>query len=99
GAQEHRSNAVNVAPGRTRADMLGPFPARLICGATNCHAAEMHKLEAPFLHHTNFVRSLEGFENNRYLLAAHGNSTPPITGTQISQIFTDSESQNSSEQN
>ena len=42
---------LNVAPGRAnaRADVLAPFPARLVCGATDCQPAEMHKFEFPFL--------------------------------------------------
>jgi hypothetical protein len=31
----------------------------------------MHNLEATLLHDANFVRRLEGFENDRYLLVAH----------------------------
>src|SRR5439155_14769586 len=72
-AGKHQANMFNIAPRRahTGADVLAPFPARLICGATNCHAAEMHKLEPAFLHHANFVRRLEAFEKNRNLLAPH----------------------------
>jgi hypothetical protein len=32
------------------------------------------QLELPFLHHAHFIRRVERFENDRYLLAAH----PPL---------------------
>src|ERR687892_342394 len=72
-AGEYQSNMLNIAAGcaHARSDVFAPFPARLVRGATDCHPAEMHNLEATLLHDANFVRRLEGFENDRYLLAAH----------------------------
>src|SRR5882757_2003663 len=54
-----------------RADVLTPFPPRLIHRTTNCDSAEMDQLEFAFLHHAHFVRSVERFQNDRYLLAVH----------------------------
>src|SRR5258708_12597221 len=55
----------------TRADVLAPFPSWLIRGTTNCDSAEMDQLEFPFLHHAHFVRSVERFQNDRYLVPVH----------------------------
>ena len=63
----------NVAAGcaDARADVFAPLPAWLICSAANRHPAEVHQFEATFLHDANFVRRLERFQDDRYLLAAH----------------------------
>src|SRR6187431_485584 len=58
----------------TRADVLAPFPPRLIRRTTNCDSAEIDQLEFAFLHHAHFIRRVERFQNNRYMLAAH----PPL---------------------
>src|SRR5258707_7148849 len=55
----------------TRADVLAPFPPRFIRRTTNCDSAEMDPLKFPFLHHTHFIRRVERFQNDRYLLAFH----------------------------
>src|SRR5678816_136103 len=54
-----------------RADVLAPFPPGLIRRTTNCDSAEMDQLEFAFLHHAHFVRRVEGFQNDGYLLAVH----------------------------
>jgi hypothetical protein len=58
----------------TGADVLAPFPPGLICRTTNCDSAKPDQLEFPFLHHAHFIRRVERFENDRYLLAVH----PPL---------------------
>src|SRR5262245_38763042 len=58
----------------TGADVLAPFPSGLVCRTTNCHSAEVDQLEFPFLHYAHFIRRIERFQNNRYLLAVH----PPV---------------------
>src|SRR6266850_5348013 len=55
----------------TRADVLAPFPPRFIRRTTNCDSAEMDPLKFPFLHHTHFIRRVERFQNDCYLLAFH----------------------------
>src|SRR5262249_17776498 len=55
----------------SRADVLAPFPPSLIRRTTNCHSAEVDQLEFPFLHHAHFIRRVERFQNDRYLLAIH----------------------------
>src|SRR5947207_1916715 len=55
----------------TRADVLAPFPPRFIRRTTNCDSAEVDQLKFPFLRHARFVRSVERFENDRYLVAVH----------------------------
>src|SRR6266536_5431536 len=55
----------------TRADVLAPFPSWLIRRTTNCDSAEMDQLEFAFLHQAHFIRSVERFQNDRYLLAFH----------------------------
>src|SRR4029077_18144603 len=55
----------------TRTDVPAPFPSWLIRRTTNCDSAEMDPLKFPFLHHTHFIRRVERFQNDRYLLAFH----------------------------
>src|SRR6476659_7314919 len=55
----------------TRTDVLAPFPSWLIRRTTNCDSAEVDQLEFPFLHHAHFVRSVERFQNDRYLVPVH----------------------------
>jgi hypothetical protein len=52
-------------------NVLAPFPPGLIRRTTNCDSAEVNQLEFAFLHHAHFVRSVERFQNDRYLLAVH----------------------------
>src|SRR5882724_2711615 len=54
-----------------RADVLTPFPPGLIRRTTNCDSAEVDQLEFAFLHHTHFIRRVERFQNDRYLLSFH----------------------------
>ena len=54
-----------------RADVLAPFPPRLIRRTTNCDSAEVDHLEFAILHHAHFIRGVERFQNDRYLLAVH----------------------------
>ena len=81
--RENKPDMFNGATGRTntRADMLAPFPPWLIRRTANCDSAEMHQLKFPFLHHAHFIRSVERFQNNRYLLAVH----PPLNIETCSQ--------------
>src|ERR1044072_2150570 len=53
------------------ADVLAPFPPGLICRATNCESAKVDQLEFAFLHQPHFIRLLERFKNDSYLLAVH----------------------------
>jgi len=46
------------------ADMLGPFPARLIGGAPDDHRTQMHKLELALLELTHFVGCVEALEDS-----------------------------------
>src|SRR5258705_7661579 len=55
----------------TWADVLAPFPSWLIRRTTNCDSAEMDPLKFPLLHHTHFIRRVERFQNDRYLLSFH----------------------------
>src|SRR5258708_36103435 len=55
----------------TRTDVLALFPSWLIRRTTNCDSAEMDPLKFPFLHHTHFIRRVERFQNDRYLLSFH----------------------------
>src|SRR4029077_8420013 len=71
-----RKNEPDMFNGTTRcanawADVLAPFPPGLICSTTNCHSAEVDQLEFPFLHHAHFIRRVERFQKDRYLLAVH----------------------------
>src|SRR6266576_5073340 len=54
-----------------RADVLAPFPPRFIRRTTNCDSAEVDHLEFAILHHAHFIRDVERFQNDRYLLAVH----------------------------
>src|SRR5438876_9441988 len=53
------------------ADVLAPFPPQLIRLTTNCDSAEVDHLEFAILHHAPFIRGVERFQNDRYLLAVH----------------------------
>src|SRR6266700_3446980 len=55
----------------TRTDVLAPFPSWLIRRTTNCDSAEVDHLEFAILHHAHFIRSIERFQNDRYLFAVH----------------------------
>ena len=76
GSRENKPDMFNGTTRRanTRADVLAPFPPWLIRRTTNCDSAEVDQLEFPFLHHAHFIRSVERFQNDRYLLAVH----PPL---------------------
>ena len=52
-------------------NVLAPFPPGLMRRTTNCDSAEVDQLEFPFLHHAHFVRSVERFQNDRYLVPVH----------------------------
>ena len=71
--RENKPDMFNGTTGRTntRADMLAPFPPWLIRRTTNCDSAQVDQLKFPFLHHAHFIRRVERFQNDRYLLAVH----------------------------
>jgi len=71
--RENKPDMFNGTTGRanTRADMLAPFPPWLIRRTTNCDSAQVDQLKFPFLHHAHFIRSVERFQNDCYLLAVH----------------------------
>jgi len=73
GSRENKPDVFNGTTRRanTRADVLAPFPPGLIRRTTNCDSAEVDQLEFAFLHHAHFIRSVERFQNDRYLLAVH----------------------------
>jgi|SRR6185436_15564790 len=73
GSRENKPDMFNRTARRadTGADVLAPFPSRLICRTTNCDSAEVDQLKFPFLHHAHFIRSVERFQNDCYLLAVH----------------------------
>src|SRR6478672_7495462 len=73
GSRENEPDMFNGTTRRahTRTDVLAPFPSWLIRRTTNCDSAEMDPLKFPFLHHTHFIRRVERFQNDRYLLAVH----------------------------
>src|SRR6478735_8454350 len=75
-SRENKPDMFNGTPCRanTRADVLAPFPSWLIRRTTNCDSAEVDQLEFPFLHHAHFIRRVERFQNDRYLLTVH---SPP----------------------
>ena len=52
-------------------NVLAPFPPGLIRRTANCDSAEVNQLEFPFLHHSHVIRSVEGFQNDRYPFAIH----------------------------
>jgi hypothetical protein len=76
GSRENKPDVFNGTSRRAnaRADVLAPFPPRLIRRTTNCDSAEVDQLKFPFLHHAHFIRSVERFQNDCYLLAVH----PPL---------------------
>src|SRR5512132_406868 len=73
GSRENEPDVFNGTTRRAnaRADVLTPFPPGLIRRTTNCDSAEVDHLEFAFLHHAHFIRSVERFQNDRYLLAVH----------------------------
>jgi len=72
-SRENKPDMFNGTPRRanTRADVLAPFPSWLIRRTTNCDSAEVDQLEFPFLHHAHFIRRVERFQNDRYLVPVH----------------------------
>src|SRR4029434_3111013 len=73
GPRENKPDMFNGTTRRAnaRANVLAPFPPRLICRTTNCNSAEVNQLEFPLLHHAHFIRRNERFQDDRYLLAVH----------------------------
>ena len=76
GSRENEPDVFNRTTRRanTRANVLAPFPSWLIRRTTNCDSAQVDQLEFPFLHHAHFIRRVERFQNDPYLLAVH---SPP----------------------
>src|SRR5262249_55665227 len=58
-------------PADTGANVLAPFPPGLICRTSDCDSAEVHQLKFALLHHAHFIRRVERFQNDRYLLTIH----------------------------
>src|SRR6516162_4006853 len=77
GSRENQSDMFNRTArcADTRSDMFAPLPSRFVRRPTNCDSAEVNQLEFPFLHHTHFIRRIEGLQNDRYLLVVHRYST------------------------
>jgi len=71
--RENKPDMFNGATGctNTRADVLAPFPPWLIRRTTNCDSAQVDQLKFAVLHHSHFIRRVERFQNDRYLLAVH----------------------------
>src|SRR6478752_5646981 len=66
GSRENKPDVFNRTARRAnaRADVLAPFPPRLIRRTTNCDSAEVDQLEFAFLHHPRLIRRIERFQND-----------------------------------
>src|SRR5689334_8418954 len=67
GAGEHHAHVLDRATGGAdgRPDVLAPLPSRLVGGAADGQAAEVHDLEFALLEGADLVRSVELLEINR----------------------------------
>src|SRR6266487_3843352 len=73
GSRETKPDMLNRTMRRanSRANVLAPFPPGFVRRPTNWDSAEVNQFKFPFLHHTHFIRRIEGLQNDRYLLAVH----------------------------
>src|SRR5262249_49549993 len=71
----------------TRANVLAPFPPGLIGRATNGDSTEVDQLEFPFPHHAHFIRRVERFQNDRYLLTVHWPINMEMRSQKSKQLF------------
>src|SRR5262245_62768395 len=62
----HEPDVFDIAPRLTErvADVLGPFPSRLIYRAAECRSADMDDLEPPFGETANFIRIVEALHDH-----------------------------------
>ena len=62
---EHETHVLHVTAGSPYcgSDVDGPFPSRLVGGAANGHAADMHDFEFPFFEGAHFIGIFETLQD------------------------------------